>query len=984
MPTAARHAVPSTDKSSEEIRADFLSFFEERGHTVVESAPIAPRRDPTLLFTNAGMNQFKDVFLGEGTREYALAVDTQKCLRVSGKHNDLDEVGHDTYHHTFFEMLGNWSFGGSGESYFKKEAVGYAWALLVGEWGLPPERLYATVHEGDDALGLGPDEEAAECWTSETGIDSDHILFDTSKENFWTMGDTGPCGPCSEVHVDLRSERARRDTPGRELVNEDHPQVMEIWNLVFIQYDAQPDGTIDPLPEQHVDTGMGFERLVAVLQGRESTYDTDLFQPLLQQAADLSPRAEVRGYDDIDVDDEDEEERERVRVALRAVADHLRAVGFAIADGVAPGNEGRAYVIRRIARRAVRYGYQALGMREPFLCRMVSALAEKMGDAFPQLIEQEEYLRKVLRSEEEGFLDTLSDGIAFFEQVLPYVKELAMLEEEGLSEGVDGDALDQVETNLREDRSTLDLLRKAYRADGTETVVEALSQAAARREVPGEVAFLLHDTYGFPVDLTRLMAREEGLGLGQERYDELMREQRTRAREASDFSGAAARRDAGAWQAVREGDATNFVGYDQLVVEDARLLDVRTLDSDDGGERHEVVLDRTPFYAEGGGQVGDRGTLRVGEGDEAEEIAVLDAQHEGERLAHRVERLPEDLEAPITASVDAERRRRTAAHHTATHLLHAVLRRELGTHVQQKGSLVTPERLRFDFSHYEQVAPEMLDRIEAEVNAAIQRNIARQEERDVPLDEARERGALMFFGEAYGERVRVITFDPDFSMELCGGTHAGATGELGLFKVLSEESVASGVRRIEAVAGPAALGFVEGELEELGAVRAALGQTQTGPAEAVTRLLDERDRLEEEIEEMKRSRLQDRLGAIAGDAEDVAGVRLAVGRFPEAEMDALREMAQELGQRLGDGAVAVLGAPAPGGDKVYVACHVAEDVTRERGLKAGDLVGELGQRLGGGGGGRPGLASAGGRDPGKLGDVLADVPRLARERLREG
>jgi alanyl-tRNA synthetase len=966
---------------SEEIRADFLAFFREKGHTVVESAPLVPQQDPTLLFTNAGMNQFKDVFLGEGTREYVRAVDTQKCLRVSGKHNDLEEVGHDTYHHTFFEMLGNWSFGGHAASYFKKEAVRFAWELLVERWGLPPERLYATVHEGDDALGLGPDEEAADLWKSETGIAPEHVLFDASKENFWMMGDTGPCGPCSELHIDLRPEQERRDTPGRELVNEDHPQVMEIWNLVFIQYKAQPEGDgsetmLEPLPAQHVDTGMGFERLVAVLQGKESTYDTDLFQPLLQKAADLSARDDVHGYDDIDV--EDEAERERVRVALRVVADHVRTAGFAVADGVTPGNEGRAYVIRRIARRAVRYGYQALGMRRPFLCKMIATLREKMGGAFPQLAEQENYIRRVVRAEEEGFLDTLADGIAFFEQVVPYVKELAMLEEERLSEEVDGEALQQVTDDLHDDRSTLGVLQNAYRTEGAGEVVERLSEAAARQEVPGEVAFLLHDTYGFPVDLTRLMAREEGLDLGRERYDERMAEQRERARAAADFAADHSEDDD--WEQVSEGERAGFVGYDQLVVEGARIREMRTLEAGDGrnGEpRHELVLDRTPFYAESGGQVADRGTLRPGGENE---IDVLDVQHEGTRIAHHVARLPEAPGAPVTATVDAAHRRRTAAHHTATHLLHAVLRERLGTHVQQKGSLVSPERLRFDFSHYERVAPEELSEIEADVNAAIQRNIPRREERDVPLTEARERGATMLFGEKYGDKVRVITFDPDFSMELCGGTHLEATGALGVFKILSESSVASGVRRIEAVAGPAARAFIEDELAELGGVRAALGQTETGAAEAVARLLDERERLEEEVEAMKRDRLADRLGGIADEAEDIGGVRVAVGHLPEAEMDALREGAQELGQRLGGGAVGVLGAPAPGGEKAYVACSVADDVV-ERGLQAGDLVGELGQRLGGGGGGRPGLASAGGRALDRLDDVLAEVPALVRERL---
>ncbi len=953
----------STTKTSEAIRDDFFAFFQEKGHVLVPSASLVPQQDPTLLFTNAGMNQFKDVFLGTGTREYDRAVDTQKCLRVSGKHNDLEEVGHDTYHHTFFEMLGNWSFG----DYFKKEAVRYAWELLTEVWGLDPERLYATVHEGDEALGLGPDDEAAGFWKSETDLPEGHVLYEPSADNFWMMGDTGPCGPCSEIHVDLRPEAERTETPGMRLVNADHPQVIEIWNLVFIQYNMQPDGGLEPLPAQHVDTGMGFERMVAVLQGTASTYDTDLFAPLLQATCDLSPRAEIKGYDDVHVDEPSE--RERIRVALRVAADHARTIAFAIADGVVPGNTGRAYVIRRIARRAVRYGYQTLGFREPFLHALVAPLREKMGGVFPELAEQQDYIERVIRAEEEGFLETLSAGLGFFERITPYVKKLAAVEETGAN-----GALEHVEAELRRDRQTLGLLQNAYGAEEASALLAPHSQAAARRQVPGEVAFLLHATSGFPIDLTQLMAREEGLGVDMERYEALMQEQRTRARAASTFGPASG--SGGDWQHVREGEET-FVGYDRTHVEDVEIRVVRSVEQEDGAVRHEIVLSETPFYAESGGQVGDTGTLHVA----GEEIHVLDTQKEGRRTVHRVDRLPEALDAPVEAAVDAERRRRIMKHHTATHLLHAVLQRELGAHVQQKGSLVAPERLRFDFSHYERVAPEQLKKIEARVNEAVQRNIPQREERDVPIDEATARGVTALFGEKYGNRVRVITFDPDFSMELCGGTHVGATGEIGLFRFLSESSVASGVRRVEAVAGADALRHVAAQIDELRRVRSRLASQEQPADEAVAALQDELQALRTELGELRQGRLRQQLDAIIEGGTEVDGVHVVTGRIDGAEMDALRALGQTLRDRLGAGAVGVLGSAAPGGEKVYVVATVADDLV-PRGLRAGDLVGTLGKRLGGGGGGRPTLAAAGGREPQKLDAALAEVPPLVQDALK--
>ena len=957
-----RHLQASADvqRTSEEIREAFLRFFEEKGHEVVPSASLVPQGDSTLLFTNAGMNQFKDVFLGTGQRPYSRAVDTQKCLRVSGKHNDLEEVGHDTYHHTFFEMLGNWSFG----DYFKAEAIRWAWELLVDRWGLAPDRLYATVHAGDDALGLDPDDDAYDLWLEETPIPEAHVLYEPSKENFWMMGDTGPCGPCSEIHVDLRPDAEREATPGRELVNQDHPQVMEIWNLVFIQYNAQSDGSLEPLADQHVDTGMGFERIVAVLQGVSSTYDTDLFAPLLQAVADASPREDVRGYDDIDTADADE--RERVRIALRVVADHIRAIAFAIADGALPGNAGRGYVIRRILRRAVRYGYQTLGLREPFLHTLVEPLRQKMGGQFDELGGQQDYIEQAIRSEEESFLKTLGTGIEFFERITPYVTDL---------QDKDGEVTDRLLGDLQQDSRAMDLLGKAYVDAGDRSeILRDFARLARSGTLPGEVAFLLHDTYGFPIDLTRLMAREEGLDVDMERYEALMDRQKSRARAASQFG--VDHSEPHAWQEVSQGEASTFVGYDQTAVENTRIRAVRAVETEDG-TRYEVELSRTPFYAESGGQVGDTGMLQVGDAP----VDVLDTQREGQRIAHIVDRLPEPLDAPVHAAVHAERRTRIRKHHTATHLLHAALRETLGDHVQQKGSLVAPDRLRFDFSHFEKVDEAQLRDLEQQVNHHIQRNIAKQEERDVPIDDALDRGAMALFGEKYGDRVRVITFDSDYSVELCGGTHVGATGEMGLFRFLSEGSVASGVRRIEAVAGEAALTHVEDQLAELERARGQFHSLQGPVDEAVAQLQEERDALADEVEQLRRRQMASQLDAfIDNHATEVEDIRVVTGRIDRASMDDLQALGDQFRDKLGAGAVGVLGSEGEEGEKVYVVATVSDDLIG-RGVKAGDLVGTLGRRLGGGGGGRPQLAAAGGRDTEKLDAVLAEVPDLVREQL---
>ena len=986
-------------RPAHEIRQSFLDFFAARGHEVVPSAPLVPHDDPTLLFVNAGMNPFKDVFLGTGSRPYDRAVDTQKCLRVSGKHNDLDEVGLDTYHHTFFEMLGNWSFG----DYFKREAIRWAWELLVDEWGLDPDRLYVTVHEGDEALGLAPDQEAADLWAEETSVRPAHVLFQSSKDNFWMMGETGPCGPCSEIHVDLRGDQERAAVPGQTLVNRDDPRVMEIWNLVFIQYNATVEGSRDgglrdeggvvapaaeprtvlkPLAAKHVDTGMGFERICAVLQGKTSNYDTDLFAPIL---AALSERAGLPAYDRLDEGDADDR---RTRIAMRVIVDHVRTLAFAIADGAQPGNTGRGYVIRRILRRAVRYGYQGLGIREPFLASLLPALGDAMGGAFPEIVEQQETIARIVTGEEEAFLRTLEGGLETFEAVMSLVQNIQDNNERlRTSRGDDFnqallDSQYEPEKFVRLIRSISprleDLIINSYQVEIVHQAWSLLRSGVLEGLFPGEVAFLLHDTYGFPSDLTAVMARERGLSVDEDRFDELMAEQRERARAAAGFSTA----DQGqvdTWDPTAEaqtwdGRPIEFVGYDALAVEGARILKTRTAG---GAEepRYDVVLDRTPFYAESGGQVGDTGTLTVG----GEEIAVLDTVKDAEgTIIHVVDRLPAQADADVTARVDADRRRRITRHHTATHLLHAALRETLGDHVQQKGSLVAPDRLRFDFSHFERMTDDERRAVTDRVNDLVLRNVPKDEERDVPIAEAKERGATALFGEKYGEAVRVITFDPDVSVELCGGTHAASTGEVGLFQIVSEGSVASGVRRVEAVAGEAALAWLRGELDELEAARSRFKQLPDGLGLAVEGLQHDLKALEATVAGLRQEQAAAGLDQYLSNATDVDGVRVATGRIDGADMDTLRGLAETARERLGSGGVAVFGS-AEGG-KATLAAAVTDDLVG-RGVQAGKLVGALAKKVGGGGGGRPTLATAGGKNPAGLDDALGSAAAEVRALL---
>ena len=938
-------------KTANQIRAEFLDFFQEKGHTVVPSDAIVPGNDPTLMFTNAGMNQFKDVFLGEGERSYVRAADTQKCLRVSGKHNDLEEVGYDTYHHTFFEMLGNWSFG----DYFKKEAIAWAWELLVDKWGLDPDRLYATVHEGDEKLGLKADEEAASFWRSETTINPDHILYCWSKDNFWMMGDTGPCGPCSEIHVDLRSDEERARVPGISLVNQDDPRVMEIWNLVFIQYNALQDGSLQTLKSQHVDTGMGFERVVAVLQGKSSNYDTDLFLPLLDSVAREVKTVALNSYDD--ALKMEGLEGEKVQIALRVIADHLRTICFAVADGVMPGNAGRGYVIRRILRRAVRYGYQTLGFRSPILYTKVADMVALMGHQFPELGKGQSYIERVIKAEEESFLETLGTGIDYFSSLAPAISRLK-----------GGESSVAVLADLEKDKVALDLLKKAYASSGASATASAdLARVGQEGNLPGEIAFLLHDTFGFPVDLTQLMAREQGFGVDMGRYATLMDEQKNRARAATSFK--TVHGDEEDWIDVSKGSDSEFVGYDSVTDSGSRIRQMREVQISDKESRFEIILDRTPFYAESGGQVGDEGLLVVG----GQEIRVFDAQKRGGRIVHTVSRLPVDADSDVVASVNALRRSRIVKHHSVTHLMHAALRERLGSHVGQKGSLVTPERLRFDFSHFEKVSSEDLQAIENRVNEVIQRNVAKQEDRDVPIKEALSRGATALFGEKYGEKVRMITFDPNYSIELCGGVHVGATGEIGLFRFVSEGSVASGIRRVEAVAGMDALNYMHAELDELQRVRGHFKTLQRPSDEEVADLIERSKSLEKEAETLKLSSYLQEARRFAAAAKSLFGINLVVGRLDGADNAALQEICSTLVQELGANHVCVFGSVLADEDKVALACGVSDDVIKSRGVQAGKLIGAIAKEVGGGGGGRPNLATAGGKIPAKLNDALAGV-----------
>lgn len=847
------------------IRETFLEFFREKGHQIVPSAPIVVQNDPTLMFTNAGMNQFKDVFMGNSPAPAPRVADTQKCLRVSGKHNDLDEVGHDTYHHTMFEMLGNWSFG----DYFKEEAIQWAWELLTERFGLPKDRLYVTVFEGDQQDGTDKDREAQEIWAKY--IDRDRILSGNKKDNFWEMGEVGPCGPCSEIHVDLRTDEVRAEIPGSQLINKDHPLVVEIWNLVFIQYHRMADKSLKVLPKQHIDTGMGFERLCMALQGKTSNYDTDVFQPLIKA---IETRTGVAyGHD------------ESSSTAIRVIADHIRAIAFTIADGQLPSNTGAGYVIRRILRRAVRYGYTFLNVKEPMLYALVDVLVEQFRTVFPELSTQSDFVKRVIKEEEATFLRTLSSGIQRFEKV-----------------------------------------------------------AQEQREISGKVAFELYDTFGFPIDLTQLLAREKGLQVDMAGYQSALESQKERSRKATSVT-------AGDWKILKDGSQT-FTGYDDLL-NDTTVLQYRTVEQK-GKKQFQVVLETTPFYPEGGGQVGDTGTLRF----EGQEIKVLDTRRENNLIIQVVSDLPEMLSGPVRASVDVQRRFYTAANHTATHLMHAALRKILGAHVEQKGSLVHPGYLRFDFSHFSKLSEEEIRSVELLVNEKIRENIALQEDRSVPIERAREMGAMALFGEKYGDQVRVITFDSDYSIELCGGTHLPATGMIGFFKIVSESAVQAGVRRIEAITGVEALNYVfelSDNFKELKGVlknpKDVLGTVQS--------IIQENGRLKKEVEKLTHEKSAMLKSDLMQRIESVDGVQYIAAIVDLQSADAIKQLAFSLKQTV-EHLYLVLGANLNG--KPFLTVMLSDDLVAGRGMNAGNIVRELARDIQGGGGGQAFYATAGGKN----------------------
>lgn len=872
--------------TANEIRQRYLDFFRDKQHKIVPSAPIVNREDPTLMFTNAGMNQFKDFFLGNATPDNPRIADTQKCMRVSGKHNDLEDVGRDGTHHTMFEMLGNWSIG----DYFKDEALTWSWELLTEAYGIDPSRLYATVFGGDPGENLPADDEAKAIWSR--FLPADRILYGSKKDNFWEMGDTGPCGPCSEIHVDLRSDEERAQLPGHELVNKDHPRVIEIWNNVFIQFNRKADGQLELLPAKHVDTGMGFERLCMVLQGKTATYDTDIFTPLIRFIEQVSGKSYTASY----------EPSAKSDMAMRVVADHIRAVAFTVADGQLPGNSGAGYVVRRILRRAVRYYYSFLDIREPFLYRLIPILAREMGGFFPELPAQQDQLSRIIEGEEKAFLHTLENGLRRFEDL-------------------------QVVDN--------DLIR-------------------------GEDAFDLYDTYGFPIDLTRLLAAEKGLRVDEATFEQALQRQKERSR-------ADAAKEVGDWTVLLEGEGVTFVGYDRLSVDGAKVVKYRTVKTK-GQDAYQLVLNQTPFYAESGGQTGDTGELYVG----AQRLSVLDTQKENDLVIHVVDQLPDNPALPVSAHVDAARRQAISCHHSAVHLMHAALHEVLGSHALQKGQDVTDERLRFDFSHFQKTTDEELARIEARVNQKIRENIALEERRAVPIEEARQSGAMMLFGEKYGESVRIITFDPGFSRELCGGTHVPATGEIGLFKIVSEGAVAAGIRRIEAVAARAAEAYVNGELAELYEVRQALRQPQH-TLKAVEALQEEVKQLRREKEQLQAAQAANLKGELMQRMEAHNGYQLLAARVPVADANAVKNLAYQIEKEAAP-AVVLLGSESEG--KPLLTLIISKELTENNGLNAGQLIRDLAKDIQGGGGGQPFFATAGGKDSAGLDRALSRLKGL--------
>ena len=868
--------------TSKEIRESFKQFFEGKGHLIVPSAPMVVKDDPTLMFTNAGMNQFKDIILGNRPAKSKRVADSQKCLRVSGKHNDLEEVGHDTYHHTMFEMLGNWSFG----DYFKEDAINWAWEFLTQVAKIDPDRMYATVFEGSEAEGLERDNEATAIWSKH--LPADRIINGNHHDNFWEMGDTGPCGPCSEIHVDLRSEEERKAIPGRDLVNGSHPQVIEIWNLVFMQFNRMADGHLEELPAKVIDTGMGFERLCMALQGKQSNYDTDVFQPIIKAIGEISGKS----YGSEEMTD----------VAMRVIADHIRTIAFSITDGQLPSNAKAGYVIRRILRRAVRYGYTFLGQKQAFMYKLVPTLIENMGDAYPELKQQQELITKVIKEEEDSFLRTLDTGMHLLDKVITATK------------------------------------------------------AEGKSEISGVEAFTLYDTFGFPIDLTQLILRENNLTVNMQQFDEEMLKQKTRARNAAAVEN-------GDWVTVSEGDST-FVGYDNTEYDTTILRYRQTKQKNQ--TLYQIVLKETPFYAESGGQVGDTGLLICGD----ERIEVIDTKKENNLPIHITKQLPADATATFRAEVNLKKRNASAANHSCTHLLDQALRQVLGTHVEQKGSLVTPDAIRFDFSHFQKVTDEEIEQVERIVNARIRENIPLTDHRNIPIEEAKQLGAIALFGEKYGDHVRVVQFGT--SIEFCGGTHVAATGKIGMVKIISESSVAAGVRRIEAITGEALEEHLYKAQNLMKEIHALFNNVPNLKA-TIVKSIAENAELKKEIEEYAKEKAQSMKNELLKDIKERKGVRYISAMLPVAPAT-VKDIVFALRQEQPENLFIVIGSIY--NEKPQLTISASADLV-ERGINAGKIVGQAAREMQGGGGGQAHFAQAGGKNPEGIKAAMSKVFEIA-------
>jgi alanyl-tRNA synthetase len=880
---------------SQDVRKQFLDFFKSNGHLIVPSAPIVLKDDPTLMFNNSGMAQFKEYFLGNGTPKSKRIADTQKCLRVSGKHNDLEDVGFDTYHHTMFEMLGNWSFG----DYFKKEAINWAWQLLTEVYKIPKENLYVSVFEGSKEDNVPFDQEAWDIW--KTLIDEDRIILGNKKDNFWEMGDQGPCGPCSEIHVDLRPEAEKALVSGKSLVNNDHPQVVEIWNNVFMEFNRKADGSLEKLPAQHVDTGMGFERLCMALQGKTSNYDTDVFTPLIEKVEQITglkyTSDEIKNIS---------EEQNKTNIAIRVVVDHVRAVAFAIADGQLPSNTGAGYVIRRILRRAIRYGFTFLNTKEPFINKLVEVLANQMGEFFPEIKSQQQLVTNVIREEEASFLRTLDKG--------------------------------------------LDLL---------EEVITTTTTTTKSPEVPGAKAFELYDTFGFPKDLTALILKEKGMSFNEAEFDASMQEQKNRSRAASEVSTED-------WSVLIPGNVETFVGYDKTENE-VKITRIRKVDSKKDGILYQIVLDNTPFYPEGGGQVGDKGTLVSAN----ETIEIIDTKKENNLILHFAKQLPENVEAAFVAKVNNDLRGSTSKNHSATHLMHLALRNLLGTHVEQKGSLVNPNYLRFDFSHFSKVSDEELRQVEASVNAQIEAQLQLVEHRNIPIKEALDKGAMALFGEKYGDNVRMIEFGE--SKELCGGIHVKNTAEIWHFKIISEGAVAAGIRRIEAITGDAVKNFYLNQENTLAEIKETLKNPQD-ILKSVASLQDDNAKLKKQIEQL----LKEKVGALKSELEkdfqEINGVNF-LAKQVDLSMASTKDLASALGSSKADSFV-FLASIEDGLPNIH--CYIAKELVASKSLNANAVIKELGKYIEGNGGGQPFFASGKGKNIAGIAEALAHAVEFVK------